>query len=114
MINRDDIRNGELEKCKGYTLRQIKLDITLYKLVKFLFSKTFIFIWYAAIITLVSSLINTTLLSKLVIITISHFIMFVLINPILDKVLKTNETLEELDILISVNREVLKERKDLS
>lgn len=114
MINRDDIRNKELEKCNGYTLRQIKLNITLYKLVKFLFSKTFSFIWYAAIITLVSSLINTTLLSKLVIITISHFIMFVLINPILDKVLKTNDTLEELDILISVNKEAVKERKDLS
>ena len=106
----DEIRLEETKKCEGYTTRQLRLNLIIYNFFKFLFSRTFMFIFYAVLIVIMSMFmivpIEIIIFSGL----ISHFILFMVFDPLISKFVGADHTRKEIDILIEVNKQILKQR----
>lgn len=110
MKTEQQIRDEEKKSCEGYKTWQIRANLIIYKLFQFLFSRTFNFIFYAILIFGLMSLFPVSLEIKIFSGIITHFIMFILIEPIINKRLDIEHTVNEIRIVIEVNKEILKER----
>lgn len=107
----EEIRKEESQKCENYTLKQLKMNIVFYNFVRIFFTKAFFFVAYIGILALILSFTNIDLSSKLLIGGITHFLLFVVFDPIIAKFSDTENTVEEIDELIKVNKEFIKTRK---
>lgn len=110
MKSPEQIRQQEIEKCKTYTDSQIKMNLKIYNLFKTLFSRPSIFVYYAILVFIISSLMTFPITIKIISGLITHFILFIVIDPVISKWSGVEDTKNEIDILISVNKEILKER----
>jgi hypothetical protein len=108
----DEIRLEETKKCEGYTNRQLRYNLIIYNFFKFLFSRTFMFIFYAVLISILYMFMTIPIENKLVSGLITHFILFIFVDPMISKYVGVDYTRKEIDILIEVNKEILEQRKN--
>ena len=106
----DEIRLEETKKCEGYTDRQLRFNLIIYNFFKFLFSRTFMFIFYATLIVIMSMFMMVPIEIRIFFGLISHFILFMIFDPLISKFVGVDYTKKEINILIQVNKEILKQR----
>lgn len=110
MKTNEQIRLDEIERCKSYSNRQIRANILIYNFFQFLFSRKFMFLFYAAPIVVISCYLTFPIEIKILSGIISHFILFMLIDPFVGSFLQIDYTVKEISILIDVNKQILKQR----
>lgn len=110
MKDLEEIRLQEIEKCKSYTDKQIQYNILIYKFFRFMFSRTFMFLFYAVVIMILYMFLRVPIEIKIFSGIITHFIIFMLIDPIISNYVGANNTRKEINMLIKVNKQILQER----
>lgn len=110
MKTNEQIRLDEIERCKSYSNRQIRANILIYNFFQFLFSRKFMFLFYAVPIVVISCYLTFPIEIKILSGIISHFILFMLIDPFVGSFLQIDYTVKEISILIDVNKQILKQR----
>jgi hypothetical protein len=68
------------------------------------------FLFYAALIVVISCYLTFPIEIKILSGIISHFILFMLIDPFVGSFLQIDYTVKEISILIDVNKQILKQR----
>jgi hypothetical protein len=110
MKSSEKIRKQEIEKCKTCTDYQIKNNLKIYNVFKIFFSRPSMFVYYAILVFIISSLMTFPITIKVISGLITHFILFIVIDPLISKWSGVEDAKNEIDILIKVNKEILAER----
>jgi hypothetical protein len=110
MESRHQIRQKEIETTKNYSIRAIKANIAFYSFFRFLYSDIFTFVFIFIPLFFIAKYYDFNFKVTLGLILV-HPVIYYLNKPI-NKFLKIDEYDEELKILIEVNKEILKQKKE--
>ncbi len=110
MESRHQIRQKEIDTTKNYSIREIKANIIFYSFFRFLFSDLFTFVFIFIPLFFIARYYDFNMKVVLALILV-HPVIFYLNKPI-NKFLSIDKYDEELKILIEVNKEIIKQRKE--
>jgi hypothetical protein len=110
MDSNQQIRQKEIETTKNYSIREIKANIILYSFFRFLFSDFFTFVFIFIPLFFIARYYDFDFKVTLGLILV-HPVIFYLNKPI-NKLLNIDNYDEELRVLIEVNKEILKQKKE--
>lgn len=111
MESRNQIRQKEIESSKNYSIREHKASIIFYSVFKFLFSDIFSFIYIFIPLAFVASFYDFDL-DVCILLLLTHPIIYKFIDRPLHRFFNIDKFYQELEILIEVNREILKQKKE--
>lgn len=104
------IKQQEVELAKKYTVREVKMNIGLYKIYKFILSDLFSFMFLFIPLFFVAKAFDFNLNVCLALLIVHPLVYFLVDRP-LNKFLGLNDKLKEFTYLIEVNREILEDKK---
>lgn len=110
MKNYTEIKQQELELSKKYTIREVKMNIKLYKVYKFILSDLFSFMFLFIPLFFIAKSIDFNLDVCLALLVIHPLVYFFVDRP-LNKFFGLDEKLKEFTYLIELNREILEDKK---
>ncbi len=104
------IKQEELELAKNYTIREVKMNIALYKVYKFMLSDLFSFMFLFIPLFFVAKNFDFNLKVCLALVFVHPVVYFFVDRP-LTKMFGLDEKLREFTYLIEVNKEILEDKK---
>jgi len=110
MKTKYQIKQEELELAKNYTIRELKMNIALYKIYKFMLSDLFSFMFLFVPLFFVAKFYEFNLNVCLALLFV-HPVVYFLVDRPLNKMLGLDEKLKEFTYLIEVNREIIEDKK---
>jgi len=111
MESRHQIRQKEIETSKDYSIKEHKASIIFYSVFRFLFSDIFAFIYIFIPLAFVASFYDFDL-GICFWLCLTHPVIYYFIDRPLHKFFKIDKFSEELEILIEVNKEIIKQKKE--
>jgi hypothetical protein len=111
MESRNQIRQKEIESSKNYSITEHKASIIFYSVFKFLFSDLFAFIYIFFPLAFVASFYDFDF-GICFWLLLTHPIIYYFIDRPAHKFFKLDKFYQELEILIEVNQEILKQKKE--
>jgi hypothetical protein len=110
MESRQQIRQKEIDTTKNYSISEIKDNIIFYSFFRFLFSDLFTFIFIFIPLFFIARNYDFNMKVVLALILVQPVIFY--INKPINKAFGIDKYNEELKILIEVNKEILKQKKE--
>ena len=104
------IKQEELELAKNYTIREVKMNIALYKIYKFMLSDFFSFMFLFIPLFFVAQHFEFNLDVCLALVFV-HPVVYFLVDRPLNRMLGLDQKLKEFTYLIEVNKEILEDKK---
>lgn len=110
MKSYNEIKREELESTKNFGVNKFRLNIAIYSVFKFLFSDFFTFLFIFIPLGFVAYFYDFRM-PVVIAMLILHPILFYILNAPLNKMTGLDEGIKELDTLIKINKELLKQKK---
>lgn len=110
MESYNEMKRKEVESTKNFTIREFRLNIMIYSVFRFLFSDLFTFLFIFIPLGFVAYYYDFRTPVVIAMLILHPFLFYGLNNP-LNKLTGMDEHIKELDLLIEINKEILKEKK---